>query len=101
MKGLVIGQKVSVGALQSAHSYKPYLFRLYVPEKENLVFGVYLGEVFAFTGFNPRKDPPDYQMGVSIPDSLVEKALALAHAKADLQKDVDTIRKYVPLDEPQ
>ena len=95
MKALIIRQKVSAGVMDYIHGGGQYLNRVFVPDAENLVFGIYEGQVFAFTGYNFAEEKPEVLSTVYISDDLVSLALNLAHAKDKLQLHDWVIRSFV------
>lgn len=66
------------------HGGGHFLNRIFVPDAENLVFGIYEDQVFAFTGYNFAEEKPKVLSTVEISDDLVSLALNLAHAKDKL-----------------
>lgn len=77
------------------HGGGHYMHRIYVPYADNLVFGIAEDKVFAFTGYDIKKNKPDILKEFEISEQLVEKALLLARAQNDLQQQSQDIKKIL------
>ena len=97
MKALIIGQKVSLSVIDFVHGGGHYMHRILVPYADNLVFGISEDDVFAFVGYNLKKSKPDILMEIDVSEALVEKALILARAKEEFQKESTEIEKLLAL----
>lgn len=77
------------------HGGGHFLNRIFVPDAENLVFGIYEDQVFAFTGYNFAEEKPEVLSTVEISNELVSLALTLAQAKEMLQSRDWEIKSFV------
>jgi len=79
------------------HGGGHYIHRVFVPDAENLVFGISEESAFAFVGYNLKENNPDILMEIDVPEGLVEKALNLARAQEELQKESSEIEALLAL----
>jgi len=95
LKAKIIGQKVSLSLMDFVHGGGHYMYRFYVPDAKNLVFGVAEDKVFAFTGYDFEKNRPDVLAEVDLADDLVLKAFRLAMSKDELQHEASRIEELL------
>jgi len=92
VKAKIIQEEIYANGPDFVQGITQSIKRLFVEEAERLTITPDNNEVLVWIGFNPLTDCPNpcQVIGeVEVPDELVEKALALAHAQAEFSGLLD------------
>jgi len=96
VKAKIVQQTVYESMVTKSHGFGRNIKRLVVEEAENLAITPDQGRVFVWINFDVHADDSCKVIGeVDVPDELVRKALALAHAQTELNGLEDTFNKLL------